>query len=76
MRGAVQQLRDVDGHVVVLGGELALSQPLQSGKCCLDPALGPYGLLDDFFTLVIAEIEGGEHLEIGPHRGERGPELV
>ena len=74
--GPVEQLGDVDRNVVVGGGQLALREPLERSQRGLDARLGADDVVDDFFALLVGQIEGGQHLEVGAHRGQRGAQFV
>ena len=68
MGGAVEQFGDVEGHEIVGGGQLALSQPLQGGQGGLDATLGADDVPDHLRALFVAEFKGREHLQVGAHR--------
>lgn len=74
--GAVQQVGDVDRHVIIRGGQFALCQSLECAQRGLDPRLGADHVAEHFFALVVGQIEGGQHLEVGPHRSQRGTQFV
>ena len=42
----------------------------------LDARLGADDVVDDLFALLVGQIQGGQHLEVGAHRGQRGAQFV
>jgi hypothetical protein len=76
VRGAIEQFGDVDRDEVVDGGQLALRQPFERGERRLDPALRPNDVADHFFSLLVAQVKRGQHLEVGPHRGQRRTQFM
>ncbi len=76
MGGAVEQVGDVDRHVIVGGRQFALRQPFQRAQRGLDARLGADHVVEYFFALVIGQVQRGQHLEIGSHRGQRSAQFV
>ena len=74
--GAVEQLGDVDRHVVVGCRQLALRKPFQRAEGGLDAGLGSDDVVEHLFALLVGQVEGGQHLEVGAHRGQRRAQLV
>ncbi len=74
--GAVEQFGDVDGHVVVGRRQFALGQPFEGGQRGLDPRLGADDVAQHLFALFVGHVQGGQHFEVGAHRGQRGAQFV
>jgi hypothetical protein len=72
VRGPVEQLRDVDRDVIGVGGQFALRKAFQRPERCLDSRLRPDNVVQHFLALLIGKVEGGQHLQVGPHCCERG----
>jgi len=69
--GAVEQIGDVDGNVVIGGGQFPLGQSLQRAQGGLDSRLGANHVVEYFLALVLGHMQGGQHFEVGSHRGKR-----
>ena len=74
--GAVEQFGDVDRDVVVEGGQLALGEPFDCREGGLDARLRPDDVVEHLLALLLGHVEGGQHLEVGPHGREWGAQLV
>lgn len=68
--GAVEQLGDVDRHVIVGRRQLALGQALEGGQRGLDARLRADDVAQHLFALFVRHVQGGEHFEVGAHRGQ------
>ena len=65
-----------NGDEVVDGGQLALGQSFQRRQRRLDPALGAHDVADHLVALLGGQLQGGQHLQVGAHGGQRGAQFV
>ena len=71
MGGPIEQLGDIERDEIIGGGQFALGEALQRCQGGLDPTLGSDHVPHDLFALLVAQFEGGEHFEVGPHGCQR-----
>ena len=64
VRGAIQQLRDVNGNEIVHGRQLPVGQPLESSERRFDPTLGAHDVADDLLALLGPEVVEGSNLSL------------
>ena len=76
VRGPVEQFGDVDRDVVVERREFALGKPFEGAERGLDAGLRPDDVVEYFLALILGHVKGGKHFEVGPHRRQRGAQLV